>query len=239
MNTPIEKPEFLTLHRPEGDVTYEVSGNGPLFVCITGMWDLRTSYCSHTPVAPVSGPPGRGRNGTGRRPRRRNLRRARGVMAFGHGRGGPTGGRVGRRNQTRHGCRGTSGTNRRSRRWCWNPSSLAGWNRWGSRCGLNRYRPLGERYRSLLDLLAGHVASRLATARAYEAERVRGEQLAELDRAKTGFSTNVSQESGPWRGGCVHPGLRRAPRTARRSDHGVAEDHRPNARRPPHRRGSR
>jgi pimeloyl-ACP methyl ester carboxylesterase len=44
MSTAIEKIGFLTLHRPEGDVAYEVTGSGPLIVCTPGMGDLRTSY---------------------------------------------------------------------------------------------------------------------------------------------------------------------------------------------------
>jgi pimeloyl-ACP methyl ester carboxylesterase len=43
MTTP-SKSEFLQLPRPEGAVAYEVSGTGPLIVCVPGMGDLRTSY---------------------------------------------------------------------------------------------------------------------------------------------------------------------------------------------------
>ncbi|UWP78713.1 SpoIIE family protein phosphatase [Dactylosporangium fulvum] len=60
--------------------------------------------------------------------------------------------------------------------------------------GLNRYRPFDAAYSGFIDLLAGQIAARLATARAYEAERHRAESLAELDRAKTAFFTNVSHE---------------------------------------------
>jgi PAS domain S-box-containing protein len=49
-------------------------------------------------------------------------------------------------------------------------------------------------YRGFLDLLAGHVATAVANARAYEEERRRAEKLAELDRAKTAFFSNVSHE---------------------------------------------
>jgi signal transduction histidine kinase len=49
-------------------------------------------------------------------------------------------------------------------------------------------------YRGFLDLLAGHVATAIANARAYEEERQRAEKLAELDRAKTAFFSNVSHE---------------------------------------------
>ena len=44
-----------------------------------------------------------------------------------------------------------------------------------------------DEYRGFLDLLAGHVATAVANARAYEEERRRAEALAELDRAKTAF----------------------------------------------------
>jgi K+-sensing histidine kinase KdpD len=43
-------------------------------------------------------------------------------------------------------------------------------------------------------LVAGHLATALANARAYEEERKRAEPLAELDRAKTAFFSNVSHE---------------------------------------------
>ena len=54
--------------------------------------------------------------------------------------------------------------------------------------------PLDDDYRGFLDLLAGHVATAVANARAYEEERQRAEALAELDRAKTAFFSNVSHE---------------------------------------------
>ena len=60
--------------------------------------------------------------------------------------------------------------------------------------GTNRYRPLDNNYLSFLGLLAAQLASGIAGARAYEAERRRAEELAELDRAKTAFFTNVSHE---------------------------------------------
>jgi PAS domain S-box-containing protein len=60
--------------------------------------------------------------------------------------------------------------------------------------GGNRYRPLDDSYLSFLVLLAAQLASGVASARAYDAERRRAEQLAELDRAKTAFFTNVSHE---------------------------------------------
>ncbi|HVJ52339.1 MAG TPA: ATP-binding protein [Aliidongia sp.] len=60
--------------------------------------------------------------------------------------------------------------------------------------GLNPYRTVDQGYRGFLELLAGQIAAALATARAYEAERKRAEALAELDRAKTAFFSNVSHE---------------------------------------------
>ena len=59
---------------------------------------------------------------------------------------------------------------------------------------INPFRPLDEAYRGFIDLVAAQVASGLASARAYEAERRRAEALAELDRAKTAFFSNVSHE---------------------------------------------
>ncbi|KJH73659.1 ATP-binding protein [Aliterella atlantica] len=49
-------------------------------------------------------------------------------------------------------------------------------------------------YRSFLELVAQQVESSIATARSYEQERQRAEALAELDRAKTAFFSNVSHE---------------------------------------------
>jgi len=59
---------------------------------------------------------------------------------------------------------------------------------------LNPYRRYDEAYAGFVDLLAGQVASGLANARAYDAARERAEALAEIDRAKTTFFTNVSHE---------------------------------------------
>jgi PAS domain S-box-containing protein len=49
-------------------------------------------------------------------------------------------------------------------------------------------------YRGFLSLAAGQVGSAVADARAFEAERRRLEELAELDRAKTTFFNNISHE---------------------------------------------
>ena len=53
---------------------------------------------------------------------------------------------------------------------------------------------LDELYRSFYELVAGQIATAIANARAYEEERKRAEALAELDRAKTAFFSNVSHE---------------------------------------------
>jgi len=59
---------------------------------------------------------------------------------------------------------------------------------------LNPYRPYDATYAGFIDLLAGQLAAAIANARAYEGERERAEALAELDRAKTAFFSNVSHE---------------------------------------------
>jgi hypothetical protein len=61
--------------------------------------------------------------------------------------------------------------------------------------GLNRYRPFDAAYAGFVDLVAGQIAARLTTARAYEAERDRAESLAEIDRAKTAFFTNATSSA--------------------------------------------
>ncbi len=60
--------------------------------------------------------------------------------------------------------------------------------------GISPRRALDDEYRTFLDLVAGQVATALANARAYEEERKRAEALAELDRSKTTFFSNVSHE---------------------------------------------
>ena len=60
--------------------------------------------------------------------------------------------------------------------------------------GLSPYRTDDDGYRSFLKLIVGQVATAINNARAYEAERQRAESLAELDRAKTTFFSNVSHE---------------------------------------------
>ncbi|MEV0723664.1 ATP-binding protein [Micromonospora purpureochromogenes] len=60
--------------------------------------------------------------------------------------------------------------------------------------GVSPSRALDEAYRSFFHLLAQQVAVAVRNARAYEEERRRAEALAELDRVKTSFFTNVSHE---------------------------------------------
>ena len=60
--------------------------------------------------------------------------------------------------------------------------------------GLNRYRPLDDGYRGFVDLVAGHLAAGIASARSYRDQQRRAEELAELDRAKTTFFSNISHE---------------------------------------------
>ena len=59
---------------------------------------------------------------------------------------------------------------------------------------LNRYRPLDEGYRGFVELVAGQLAAGVGSARSFQAQQRRAEDLAELDRAKTVFFSNVSHE---------------------------------------------
>ena len=60
--------------------------------------------------------------------------------------------------------------------------------------GLNRYRPLDDAYHDFVGLASGHVAAGIGSARSYQAQQRRAEELVELDRAKTAFFSNVSHE---------------------------------------------
>ena len=60
--------------------------------------------------------------------------------------------------------------------------------------GVSPRRALDDDYRGFLELVADTSRPRVANARAYEEERERAEALAELDRAKTAFFSNVSHE---------------------------------------------
>src|ERR1700735_793759 len=59
---------------------------------------------------------------------------------------------------------------------------------------LNPFWPLDVSYAGFINLVAGQIAASIANARAYSAERKRAEALAEIDRAKTAFFSNVSHE---------------------------------------------
>jgi PAS domain S-box-containing protein len=60
--------------------------------------------------------------------------------------------------------------------------------------GINPHRHLNDSYRDFIGLVAGQIAASLANARSFEQERRRAEALAEIDRAKTVFFSNVSHE---------------------------------------------
>ncbi|MEZ0357393.1 SpoIIE family protein phosphatase [Mycobacterium sp. SA01] len=59
---------------------------------------------------------------------------------------------------------------------------------------LNRYRPLDDEYRGFIDLVAGHIATGVSSARSYSEQQRRADALAQLDRAKTTFFSNISHE---------------------------------------------
>jgi signal transduction histidine kinase/DNA-binding response OmpR family regulator len=60
--------------------------------------------------------------------------------------------------------------------------------------GISSRLRLDESYLSFIELAATQVATSVANARAYEEERKRAEALAEIDRAKIAFFSNVSHE---------------------------------------------
>ena len=60
--------------------------------------------------------------------------------------------------------------------------------------GINPFRRLDGAYLGFINLVAGQIAAGLANAQSYEEERRRAEALAEIDRAKTTFFSNVSHE---------------------------------------------
>jgi signal transduction histidine kinase len=71
--------------------------------------------------------------------------------------------------------------------------------RWDGRAvilaaGINPRRPLDDDYRSFFTMVESHIAGALTNAEAYSSEKRRAEALAELDRAKTAFFSNVSHE---------------------------------------------
>ena len=60
--------------------------------------------------------------------------------------------------------------------------------------GVNPRRALDDEYTGFMELVAGQFATAVSNAQSYEKERQRAEALAELDRAKTAFFSNVSHE---------------------------------------------
>jgi GAF domain-containing protein len=60
--------------------------------------------------------------------------------------------------------------------------------------GISSRLPLNDTYRGFFDLLVTHVTAAVANARSYQEERKRAEALAEIDRPKTAFFSNVSHE---------------------------------------------
>ena len=60
--------------------------------------------------------------------------------------------------------------------------------------GVSPHRPLDDPYRAFFNLVAGHIATGLVMACAFDEERRRARALAEVDSAKTAFFSNVSHE---------------------------------------------
>ena len=60
--------------------------------------------------------------------------------------------------------------------------------------GVNPRKRLDEKYNSFFTLVAGQIGASLADSRALQLERERSQALAEIDRAKTLFFSNVSHE---------------------------------------------
>jgi PAS domain S-box-containing protein len=60
--------------------------------------------------------------------------------------------------------------------------------------GVSPRRALDDQYRAFFDLAADHISTAVRNALAFQEEKDRAERLAELDRAKTAFFSNVSHE---------------------------------------------
>lgn len=60
--------------------------------------------------------------------------------------------------------------------------------------GLSPFCAMDDDYRRFLDLVAAQIGAALNSARAYQEAKGRAEALAELDRAKTAFFSNISHE---------------------------------------------
>ncbi len=74
------------------------------------------------------------------------------------------------------------------------PSAKAGDLRGFLIHGVSARLSLDDNYRTFFQLIAAQIATAISNAEAYEAERRRAEALAEIDRAKTAFFSNVSHE---------------------------------------------
>ena len=61
-------------------------------------------------------------------------------------------------------------------------------------CGLNPHKKFDQKYKAFLTRVADLISISLADARAFDEQRKRSEALAQIDRAKTTFFTNVSHE---------------------------------------------
>lgn len=61
-------------------------------------------------------------------------------------------------------------------------------------CGINPTRYLDEDYLSFFETIASHISAAIQNVTALENERKRLEELAEIDRAKTAFFSNISHE---------------------------------------------
>jgi PAS domain S-box-containing protein len=61
-------------------------------------------------------------------------------------------------------------------------------------CGLSPRRVVDAEYMNFINVVGGHIGTAIANARAYDEERKRAEALAEIDRAKTLFFSNISHE---------------------------------------------
>jgi len=60
--------------------------------------------------------------------------------------------------------------------------------------GISSRLKFDDSYSGFLELVSAQIASAIANARAYEAERKRNEALAEIDQTKTAFFSNISHE---------------------------------------------
>jgi PAS domain S-box-containing protein len=60
--------------------------------------------------------------------------------------------------------------------------------------GVSPRKHLDQSYRTFFELVGGNISTAIADARVYEDERKQAEALAEIDRAKTAFFSNISHE---------------------------------------------